>query len=250
MIRAVIIDDIDVIREENIAVIKEHCPHVSILAEANSVAKGVEIINQYMPDLVFLDVEMPDGTGFDLLKQFPKINFKVIFISGHNTFAVNAFRYSAIDYLLKPINSTSLIEAVEKVEQAIDSENINLKFSTLFSNIEQPKKAQKIILKTTEKIFTVNIYDVVRCEGELNYTTFYFLDGSKVLVSKNLKEYDAMLADTGFFRSHQSHLINTAHIDYYKKAEGGGLIIMKNKASVPLSVRKKNDFLILLENLQ
>lgn len=247
--RAVVIDDIDTIRKQNIRVINECCPQVSVLAEADCVAKGVEIINQYQPDLVFLDVEMPDGTGFDLLKRFNPINFKVIFISGNEKSAVDAFRFSAIDYILKPINKESLIEAVQKAELAFDTETMATKFNNLFANLNQPKKAQKIVLKTAEKIFTVNVQDIIRCEGELSYTTFYLTDGSKVLVSKSLKEYEATLADAGFFRPHQSHLINTEYIDYYQKSDGGGLIIMKNKSSVPLSVRKKNDFLVLLENL-
>lgn len=248
MLRAIIIDDVDVVRKENRIAIEKNCPHVHIIGEATSVQTGVEAIKQYAPDLVFLDVEMGDGTGFDLLKKLQPIKFKVIFVSGHEGFAVKAFRCSAIDYLLKPINSKELIEAVEKTETALDKEMMELKLNTLFSNIERPKNLQKIILKTAEKIFSVNIQDVIHCQGETNYTTFYLLDGSKIIVSKNLKEYEITLSDLGFFRPHQSHLINMAYFDHFIKSDGG-YIVLKNKTKVPLSLRKKVEFMAMLEDL-
>ncbi len=248
MLRAVIIDDIDTIRKKNSELIKIHCPNIVITAEANSVETGAAIIKQYLPDIVFLDVEMPDGTGFDLLKKIDTINFKVIFITGFEDFAIRAFRASAIDYLLKPLNPIDLVEAVKKAEKSIDKDVFDLKYSTLFSNLERSKKLQKIILKTSEKIFSINIQDIIRCESEKNYTTFYLLNGVKILVSTTLKEYETLLCETGFFRPHQSHLINLAYFDYYLKSDGGA-IIMKDKSSIPLSVRKKEEFLVLLDNL-
>lgn len=248
MLRAVIIDDIETIRKKNSDLIKAHCPSVVIVGEGNSVESGIKAIQQFLPDLVFLDVEMPDGTGFDLLKKIKDIPFKVIFITGFEDFAIKAFRSSAIDYLLKPLQAEELIEAVQKAEKSIDKDAFELKFSALFSNLERSKSLQKIILKTTEKIFSVNIQDIIRCESEKNYTTFYLQDGNKILVSNTLKDYETILSDTGFFRPHQSHLINMAYFDHYLKSDGGS-IVMKDKSLVPLSVRKKDDFLVLLNKL-
>ncbi|MCD6066396.1 MAG: DNA-binding response regulator [Bacteroidetes bacterium] len=246
MLRAVVIDDIDTIRNKNIDLIKEYCPNVAIMAEANDVKSGIEVIKKYLPDLVFLDVEMPDGTGFDLLQQLKPINFKVIFITGFQDFAIKAFRFSAIDYLLKPIEPSDLIEAVKKAEETLSKEMLELKFASLFTNIERPKDLQKLVLKTTDKLYSVNIQDIVHCEADRNYTTFYFTDASKLVVSTTLKEYETLLSPFGFFRPHQSHLINMLYFDHLVKADGG-TIVMKDKTKVPLATRKKEEFLALLD---
>ena len=248
MLRAVIIDDIDAIRSKNIDLINVHCPNVTIMAEANNVKSGVEIIKKFVPDLVFLDVEMPDGTGFDLLQQLKPIAFKVIFITGFQDFAIKAFRFSAIDYLLKPIDESDLIEAVKKAEETINKEVLELKFGALFANLERPKNLQKLVLKTADKLYSVNVQDIVNCESEKNYTTFYFINSTKLIVSTTLKEYETLLTPLGFFRSHQSHLINMLYFDHFIKADGG-IIVMKNKKTVPLAIRKKEEFLNLLDSL-
>jgi two-component system LytT family response regulator len=248
MLRAIIIDDIDAIRAKNTSLIKQHCPNVVLIAEANSVKTGVAVIQQYVPDLVFLDVEMTDGTGFDLLQQLVTINFKVIFITAFQDFAIRAFRFSAIDYLLKPIDPTDLIEAVNKAEETVNKEVLELKFSTLFSNIERPKNLQKIVLKTSEKIYSVNIQDIIHCEADKNYTTFYFINAPTLVVSTTLKDYETLLLPHGFFRPHQSHLINMSYFDHFIKANNG-TILLKNNVTIPLSVRKRDEFLSLLDNL-
>lgn len=248
MLRAVIIDDIDAIRNKNISLIKQYCPNVTIMAEANDVKSGVEIIQKFLPDLVFLDVEMPDGTGFDLLQQLKPINFKVIFVTGFQDFAIRAFRFSAIDYLLKPIDPEDLVEAVKKAEESINKEMLDLKFNSLFTNIEKPKNLQKLVLKTADKLYSVNIEDIVHCESEKNYTTFYLISGLKLVVSTTLKDYETMLSPLGFFRTHQSHLINMIYFDHFIKVDGGS-IVMKNKATIPLATRKKEAFLALVDQL-
>jgi two-component system LytT family response regulator len=245
MLRAIIIDDMNNIRQKNIAVIKQYCPNVAIIAEADSVASGVAAIKKYLPDLVFLDVEMQDGTGFDLLQQLKPIGFKVIFITAFQEFAIKAFRFSAIDFLLKPVDPSDLMEAVKKAQETISKEMLELQFSTLFSNIERPRDLQKIILRTADKVYSINVQDIIRCESEKNYTTFYLLNGQKLLVSTTLKEYETMLQPMGFFRTHQSHLINMLYFDHYVKTDAGG-IIMKDKTAIPLSVRKKEEFLSFL----
>jgi two-component system LytT family response regulator len=248
MLRAVIIDDIDTIRSKNISLINKYCPNVAILAEANDVKSGIEVIRKFLPDLVFLDVEMPDGTGFDLLQQLKPINFKVIFITGFHDFAIKAFRFSAIDYLLKPVDPTDLIEAVKKAEEVLNKEMLELKFGALFANMEKPKDPQKLILKTSDKLYSINIQDIVHCESEKNYTTFYLVSGLKLLVSTTLKDYETLLSPLGFFRTHQSHLINLLYFDHFIKTDGG-TIMMKNNASVPLATRKKDEFLALLNKM-
>lgn len=250
MLRAVIIDDIENIRKKNSTIIKMNCPSVTLIGEADSVESGVKLIKQLSPDLVFLDVEMPDGTGFDLLQKLKPFNFKVIFITGYEDFAVKAFRFSAIDYLLKPLDPDDLVEAVKKAESSLNKEIFDMKLSNLFANLERPKNLQNLILKTADRIYSVNIQDIVNCESDKNYTTFHFINAPKLIVSTNLKEYETLLTPHNFFRTHQSHLINMAYFDHFIKTDGGNTIVMKNKITIPLSVRKKEEFMVLLENLQ
>ncbi len=249
MLRAVVIDDIESIRKNHITTIKSSCPNISIVGQADSVDSGLKLIKQLTPDLVFLDVEMPDGTGFELLQKLQPLTFKVIFITGFEDFAIRAFRFSAIDYLLKPLDVLDLIEAVKKAEDALAKEVFDMKLSHLFANLERPKNLQKLILKTADRIYSVNIQDVVNCESDKNYTTFNFVNAPKLVVSTNLKEYETMLSPYNFFRTHQSHLVNMAYFDHFVRSDGGNKIVMKNKLTIPLSVRKKDAFLVLLENL-
>jgi two-component system, LytTR family, response regulator len=249
MLRAVVIDDIDSIRTKNIDIIKSNCPNIVIIGQANSVESGISLIRQIVPDIVFLDVEMPDGTGFDLLQKLKPINFKVIFITGYEDFAIRAFRFSAIDYLLKPLDADDLVEAVNKAEEALSKDVMELKLNTLFSNLERPKNLQKLVLKTAEKIYSVNIQDIVNCESDKNYTTFYFINAPKLVVSTTLKEYETLLKPFQFFRAHQSHLINMLYFDHFIKTDGGNTIVMKNKNTIPLAIRKKEEFLALVDNL-
>ncbi len=247
-LRAIIIDDIESIRIKNKELIEEFCPNVTVLAEADGVTTGIQVIKQYAPDVVFLDVDMGDGTGFDLLEKLKPINFKVIFITGFENYASQAFRFCALDFLLKPLNPNHLIEAVNKAIISLDKESQDFKLATLFANLERPKNLQKIVLKTAEKVFSVSVQDIVRCESDKNYTTFYLLDGQKLLISNTLKEYETLLEPMGFFRCHQSHLVNMAYFDHYLKTDGGS-IVMKDKSHVPLSPRKRDNLFLLLENI-
>lgn len=249
MLRAIVIDDIETIRKRNITIIKANCPNITIIGQADSVASGEKIIRQLSPDIVFLDVDMPDGTGFELLQKLSPFNFKVIFITGYEDFAIKAFRFSAIDYLLKPLNAQDLIESVKKAEDSLGKEVFDMKLHNLFMNLERPRNLQKLILKTSDRIYSINIQDIIHCESDKNYTTFHFINAPKLTVSTSLKEYEATLTPYGFFRTHQSHLINMSFFDHFIKANGGNTIVMKNKTTIRLSVRKKEEFLVLLENL-
>ncbi|KFF26902.1 LytR/AlgR family response regulator transcription factor [Chryseobacterium vrystaatense] len=249
MLRAIVIDDNEEIRKKNCTLIKANCPNITIIGQADSVESGIKIIRQLSPDLIFLDIEMPDGNGFDLLQEVSPIKFKVIFITGYEDFAIKAFRFSAIDYLLKPLNADELVEAVKKAEESLSKEIFDMKLNNLFANLERPKNLQKLVLKTADRIYSVDIQDIVNCESDKNYTTFYFINSPRLVVSTNLKEYETLLVPFNFFRTHQSHLINMAYFDHFIKKEGGNTIIMKNKTTIPLSVRKKEEFLVLLDNL-
>lgn len=151
--------------------------------------------------------------------------------------------------MLKPIDPADLVEAVTKAEESLNKEVLEVKLNTLFANIERPKNLQKLVLKTAEKIYSVNIQDIVNCESEKNYTTFYFVNAPKLVVSTTLKEYETLLKPFHFFRAHQSHLINMLYFDHFIKTDGGNTIVMKNKHTVPLATRKKEEFLTLIDNL-
>jgi len=245
--RVLIIDDEDRARKSIAGILKLSNNNVQLVAEADGVKSGIEAIKEHNPDLVLLDINMSDGTGFDLLKKIENITFKVIFITAYEEFAIKAFEFSAIDYILKPVDPAKLIDALYRANQLIEQENINLKLNALFANLEgSATECKKLILKTAESIYLVNTSDVIRCESDSGYTNFFLIDGKKILVSRNLKDYEDMLNGLGFYRLHQSHLINIKYIDHYSKTEGGA-VIMKDNSAIPVARRKKDNFLKLLE---
>ena len=245
--KVIIIDDEARTRKSIADILKFSPQDISLVAEAENVATGVKAINTHKPDLVLLDINMPDGTGFDLLKKLDNPNFKIIFITAYEEYAVQAFEFSAIDYILKPVDPKKLFDAINKAHQLVEQENISLKLNALFANLENSaSENKKLVLKTAESIYIVNTTDIIRCESDAGYTLFYLLDGKKILVSRNLKDYEEMLDGYGFYRIHQSHLINLKYIDHYSKIEGGA-VIMKDNSYLPVARRKKESFLKLLE---
>ena len=249
MIKTIIIDDETKARETIAELIKRYCKNIRIVAEAHDVKSGIFTIKQHHPDVVLLDIKMPDGTGFDLLRHFDKIDFKIIFITAYEEYAIKAFKFSAFDYLLKPIDVNDLVSTFEKIETSLDKESSYIKLHALLSNIENiSKDVKKIVLKTSDSIHVVNVQDILRCESSSNYTRFYFVDGKKLLVSKTLKEFDEILNQYGFFRAHQSHLVNMNFVKKYEKGDGG-FLIMKDGSSVPVSIRKKEQLLGFFEKL-
>ena len=245
MISIAVIDDEPKARETIINILGLSPIELSVIGEAGDVESAYELISTKSPDLVLLDINLPDGTGFDLLRKIENINFKVIFITAHEEYAVRAFKFSAIDYILKPITAGDLFMAIEKVKEEINKEETALKLGTLLSNLE---KLKKIVLKTAESIHIINVSQIIRCEADVNYTTFFLQGGEKLLVSKPLKEYDELLGHAGFFRTHQSHLVNPDHILRYDKMDGGYLV-MDDDSDVPVSVRKKEELFKLFENM-
>ncbi len=246
MIKAIIVDDIpqaiDLLKND----LQNYCPEVEVIAEAPSVVSGTKLIKQLQPDVVFLDIELQDGTGFDILEILGDISFKIIFTTASDEHAIKAFRFSAIDYLLKPINPEELKEAVQKCKdsQPDSRENVDL----LLDTVKEKTSPRKLALHTLDKIQVTEIRDIIRCESSGNYTTFFFTDKQKLLVTKTLKEYEKLLVEFNFIRVHQSHLINADHIKEYIKTEGGYLV-MRDGSHVSVSIRKKPMVMKLLDRL-
>jgi two-component system LytT family response regulator len=191
---------------------------------------------------------MPDGSGFDLIKHFDKPDFKVIIVSGYIEYAIKGYKVGAIDYILKPVDTEELSLAINKADELIRYEE-KLKFKTFENNIKILKKVHKIVLKTSDHIYLVNLEDIIRIEADGNYSTFYIQDDRKVIVSRPIKEYEEALIDKGFHRIHKSHLININKLSYYDKTDSGD-VVMTDGSVVPVSSRKKDMLLNLLENLE
>ncbi|TLX74726.1 response regulator transcription factor [Labilibacter sediminis] len=243
--KTLIIDDEKNAREAIKSILKYEYNDIQIVGEANGVYSGLEAIKRHKPDLVFLDINMEDGNGFDLLNRLEHIDFSIIFLTAYDEYAVKAFRYSAVDYLLKPIDTDDLDDAIDKVKQQLGHATTNL--SKLLENLIPPnEKEKKLVLKTSDSIYLVDKNDVIRCEASSNYTQFYFSNRQPILVSKPLKEYDSQLCELGFFRSHQSHLINIKHISHIEKRDGCSIILSDN-SQVPVSTRKKNALMNLFD---
>jgi len=191
---------------------------------------------------------MDDGTGFDLLKQLEPVDFKVIFITAYDQYAIKAIKFSALDYLLKPVDPDELTTAIAKAEKLLINE-LNQQLGALEDNIlDKDRSKKKIILKTFDHIHLVKLIDIVYCESNDNYTNFHMLNKKKILVSNTLKEYDEMLTDSGFFRVHKSFLINMSHIDRFDRSEGG-YIVLSNETRVPVASRKKEQLLELFNRI-
>ncbi|MEO9966386.1 MAG: LytTR family DNA-binding domain-containing protein [Reichenbachiella sp.] len=246
--RVVLIDDDATVRENLKILLSIYAPGAEVVGEANGVQTGLTCLKKHKPDLVLLDVEMGDGTGFDLLAKYGELDFKLIFVTGHNEYAIKAFKYSAIDYVLKPVDPDDLKVALEKAALSFDKQEQNLRVANLVQNKQSSDADQKVILKDSETVYLVLVKDIVRCESEANYTHFFLADGRKVMVSKTLKEFDQLFEGQSFFRAHQSHLINLLHFDRYEKKEGG-IVYMKDGSTLPVAVRKKDALMSALENL-
>ncbi len=240
MIKAVIIDDEAESRNVISNIVKNYGTDIEIAGEADNVASGVKLIKKTNPDLVFLDVQMPDGTGFTLLEKFAKITFQVIFVTAYEQYAIKAIKFSAIDYILKPIDPQLLIEAVEKVKKL--SPEKNQAFERINNLLKNSKNISKIALPTLNGYRFVKVQYIVRCESDNNYTIFYLQTNEKIIVTRTLKEYEEMLKNDSFVRVHQSHLINLNHVEQYIKGDGG-TAVMSDGSEVEISRRKKELFL-------
>ena len=224
------------------SIIREYCPRLEIIGTASSAAEGINVILDREPDLVFLDVEMPHGSGFDLLAHFPHKTFDVIFITAFNHYAIKAIKFSAVDYLLKPININELIESIEKVISKRTSQSYQgANYSALFENLRTALPS-KLAIPTSDGMEYLNTRDIVRIEADRSYSWFFLPNNRKILVSKNLKEFQELLTDCNFFRPHNSHLINLEHVKKYIRQEGGA-IEMSDGYQVPISRTRRDMFL-------
>jgi two-component system LytT family response regulator len=243
MIKTLIIEDEQKSREMLAAIIEKNCPELSISGLAKDVAEGVQMIKDQKPDLVFLDISMPDGSGFDLLEQVAGYKFELIFATASDQYAIRAIKYSACDYLLKPIDIDELKAAVQKVVQ---KKNAIPNMENLQFLIQHLKRAdenfQKITLPTGNAYEIVNVKDIVRCEADGSYTNFYLTDKRKLMISAGLKHYEELLPESDFIRVHHHHLINMNHVVRFLK-EDGGYAVMSDGSKIEISRRKKESFM-------
>jgi two-component system LytT family response regulator len=247
--KALIIDNEEELRDGLKKLLQIYCPQVNMIHEANGVQAGLEAIIQHSPQVVFLDMEMGDGTGVDLLNQLKTYNFQLIFITAFDKYAVDAFKFSAIDFLLKPIDPEDLIDAITKAQNNIHNQDLQKQLQVLYEGMSSMRTHEKkIVLRDNESIHFIRIQDIIRCEADGPYTKFYVTNSSPILISKSLKEYDETLTPFGFIRCHHSHLVNASKILRFDKIDGGELIL-DNKDMVPVSHRKKDQVLTYLANV-
>jgi two-component system LytT family response regulator len=245
--KAVIIDDEKRTRELIAKMIESFDLGIQTFPVGENVASGLKAIEEIQPDFVFLDIQMPDGTGFDLLRMVPNKKFEVIFITAHEEFAIKAIKFSALDYILKPVDPEELKAAVERALENKTSAKEEIQYEALQQNM-QPTQKRRLVLKTQESVYVVDLDNIVRCEADRNYTSFFLADGKKILVSKTLKDYEVLLSSHNFLRVQQSHLVNLNFVDRYDKGNGGS-VVMKDGSEVPLSTAKREIFFKILENL-
>lgn len=239
MLKSIIIDDEPNAREKLQLILERYCKDVQVLALARDAQEGLEAIHQHQPDLVFLDIEMPVLTGFDMLKQLPEINFEIIFTTAHDHYAIKAIKFSALDYLLKPIDLEQLQSAIKKAaERRKDKLSIS-QYQTLKENLDkQQHQMDQLAIPAQTGMLFVKVQDIIYCEADSNYTKIFLANKQKIVSSRTLKEYEELLEDSGFIRTHHSYLVNKALVQQYIKGEGGQLL-MKDGTALDVSRRKK-----------
>jgi len=246
MINAIIIDDIEQARTTLKKDLETYTPEVVVIGEASGVLEGAKLLKKINPDVLFLDIQMQDGSGFDLLDILSDIKFNIIFITASDAYAIKAFQYAAINYLVKPVDPDKLIASIEqlKTRRLNEFDKYKLLNDSLKSN---HKNQTRLALNTQEKIHIVNIADIIRCESDGNYTEFYFTNHKKILVTKTMKDFEEILTHHGFYRVHQSHLINTKFIKEFIKTDD--TLLMEDNTQIPVSSRKRADVMKMLEQL-
>lgn len=248
-IRAIIIDDEIDGGEALKIIIGKYCPEISILGVIETPEAGISAIRTLKPDLVFLDVQMPHMSGFDLLQELSPINFEVIFVTAHDQYAIKAIRFSALDYLLKPVDVDDLIHAVKKVQVRISQQNSVHKYQSVLNNIQyKTKNVERLAVPTFDGIEFFAANDIIFCQADGNYTLLYLVGKEKKLISKNLKDFENLLGSSGFCRVHHSYLINLNHVKKYVRGEGG-YVMLTDDLHVDISRRKKDEFLNMLDKL-
>ncbi|RZK54689.1 MAG: response regulator transcription factor [Pedobacter sp.] len=249
MIKAILVDD-ELINNSNLkALLNRHCASINVIATATNADEAKTMIIELKPDVVFLDIEMPGKNGFDLLKSVKEPNFDVVFVTAYDSYGIMAIKFSALDYLLKPINITELKRTVERIEQSVQAKKQNARLDNLLELLDkkQNNDSQKIALPTQKETYLVPVKDIVRCESSNNYTTFFLTNGSSHLISRPLYEYDELLSPYGFVRCHQSHLVNKTHVTSILNEDAGYLIVDHNDLKIPIAKQRKSEVKALLK---
>lgn len=250
MITALLIDDDSNLRNGMKSLLARYAPEIRIIGEADSVETGVPMLLQNPPQVLFLDIHLGDGSGFDLLEEVNKkgkLNSQIVFITAHEQYAVKAFRFSALDFLLKPVDPEELQKVIGKLKEVIDKNDNVAHIDLLLENIRKKvDNFKRIALSNSDGIHLFEVSDIIRCESEDNYTKFYIKNSKPILISKTLKEYEELLTEHGFERIHQSHLINLAYLKSYIKKDGG-YVVMADNSNLPISQRKKDRLQELLK---
>lgn len=245
MLNAVIIDDESQARSALKYEIREHCPQVNLVGEAYDVKSGIDIIKQKHPDVIFLDIRLTDGLGFDILKEIKNESIKIIFTTAHSQYALKAIKFSALDYLLKPVSASELKSAIEK----ISSSNFDdlTSFEAYLHNLTADAKNKKIAISTSSGIHLIALQEIIYCQSEGNYTKIVFKDGKNMVSAKTLKGYEELLSPYGFVRIHLSYLINIEHLISYNSRDNGSVTLLGNH-TFPVAQRKKTFLLQILNS--
>lgn len=250
MIKAIIVDDESRARETIAEMLKIYCKNVMVIDQAVDVKSGLRSIKKYDPDLVLLDIKMPDGTGFDLVRQLERINFKIIFITAFEEYAIKAFKFSALDYLLKPVHPEELVMAIEKVSNSLKIENTANRiddFITYMENFRRFGYGQKILLKTIDNVYVVDSDEIISVESEDNYSRFHLVGQDDIIVSGSIKQYINLLKEHNFYRVHNTFMINPRHVKRYVRDES--TCIMSDGSEIPISYRKREQLFNLFKKL-
>ena len=248
MFKTIIVEDEEKYTRILKKMLQENCPQIEIVGEASDIESAFELINETNPDLVLLDIVLPNGTAFDLLDRLMPINFEIIFITSYDSYSFKAIKYSALDYLLKPVNIKELQTATKKAIKKISGKYINQQLDLLMSNIKtvQNNKNHKLAVPTVEGFVFILMIDIIRCESKGTYTYIYTKNKDIIISSKNIKEYEEILPKLNFFRIHNSHLINTDRILRYNKGRGG-TVTMEDGTQIEVASRRRSDFLNMFQ---
>jgi len=241
MIEAIIVEDEIRAASTLQNVLKLYCAQVKVLTVCQSVEEAINAIEALSPRLVFIDVKIAGGTGFDVLSAFSAATFRIIFITAHDEFAVKAFKYSALDYLLKPVDPDELVEAVSRIEMLDHNIEERLRVLEDHLNMRGTPKLEKLIIPTSDGIDIIKLEEIIYCKADRNYTRVILGDGKMIVSSKTLKHYENLLSDSGFFRSHISYLINVQLIRKFHKSDG--ILVMTNGDEVDVTTNRKGDLI-------
>jgi len=252
MITAILIEDDHNLRNGLKTLLEKTAPEIKIIGEADSVETGVALLLKTQPQVIFLDIHLGDGSGFDILEEVSKtgkLNSQIVFITAHEQYAIKAFRFSALDFLLKPVDPEELQKVIGKIKAVVGKNDTVAHIDLLLENIRKKvDNFKRIALSNADGMHLFDISDIIRCESEDNYTKFFIKNNKPILISKTLKDYEELLSEHGFERIHQSHLINLSYLKSYIKKDGG-YVVMADNSNLPVSQRKKERLQELLKTI-